>query len=204
MFKSKLNKWFCYVRYWIFVLIIAFAFQSKIEAQNEAQVAPVFMLESKYNEALRKMDLQVGGTIIGINKGTTIYETDNPDRITTKINAEFPEGKEAREKFMEEHVVYPQKIEHLGLLGIVDVKFFVEANGTLSEPNIASTLIVVPDDKKTFESYPGEDPATNFQEAALNVVKQMPNWTPAKLQNDKTVRSEIRLQMKFVPKTSGQ
>jgi TonB family protein len=93
-------------------------------------------------------------------------------------SATFKGGMEGLGKFMSENLVYPEEARTKGIEGKVLVQFIVNADGSISEPTI----------KKGIDM--------QLDNAALAVVKVMPNWNPGK-QKGMAVRQQFVLPVNF-------
>lgn len=96
---------------------------------------------------------------------------------------EFKGGEAARQKFIQQHIVYLEKEKFDGIEGTCYITFVVEKNGKITD---AKVLRGVPN---------GE----NLDKEALCVINMMPKWNPGK-QNGKKVRVQFNLPIKFVLK----
>lgn len=96
----------------------------------------------------------------------TIYTPDQVDQ-----RAMFPGGQDGMLSFMMQHMKYPKEAEKDKAQGTVVVHFVVEPDGSISDAH-------VPDSQKV---HPVLDAA------AVQLVKKMPKWKPAKLKG-KNVR----------------
>jgi protein TonB len=90
-------------------------------------------------------------------------------RRHVEIESDFPGGVTAWIRFLNNNLTYPPKAVRKKVEGTVVVQFIVDKNGTLSD----------------IEAISG--PAL-LQEAAVNVIKNSPNWKPA-IQDGKKVKS---------------
>jgi protein TonB len=93
-------------------------------------------------------------------------------------SATFKGGMEGLGKFMSENLVYPGEARIKGIEGKVFVQFIVNADGSISEPAIKRGIDM------------------QLDNAALAVVKAMPNWNPGK-QKGKAVRQQFVLPVNF-------
>lgn len=93
-------------------------------------------------------------------------------------SATFKGGMEGLGKFMSENLVYPDEARIKGIEGKVFVQFIVNADGSISEPAIKRGIDM------------------QLDNAALAVVKAMPNWNPGK-QKGKAVRQQFVLPVNF-------
>ena len=94
--------------------------------------------------------------------------------------ATFPGGTEALNKYLSGNLVYPQTAKEAGISGKVYLKFVVSDKGYISNVKIMKGVRNCPECDKE----------------ALRVVKNMPNWIPAK-NNGKKVNSFFILPVAF-------
>lgn len=73
---------------------------------------------------------------------------------------EFPGGQQAMAKYIAKHVEYPRKARRKGIEGKVIVQFIVTKTGEIDQVKVMNKV----------------DPM--LAEAAMNVIKEMPRWTP--------------------------
>lgn len=73
----------------------------------------------------------------------------------------FPGGKEALDKFISSNLIYPQSSKSMGVEGVVNVQFTVNADGSIG--SIKIVRMVDPD----------------LEQEAIRIVKKMPAWIPA-------------------------
>lgn len=91
---------------------------------------------------------------------------------------EYPGGRDSLMTFLMRTVKYPKEAMEKGVQGRVLVKFIIEKDGQVSEPEIVRSV------------YPALD------EEARRVVRCMPKWNPGK-QNGKVVRVFFTLPIMF-------
>ena len=114
------------------------------------------------------------------NASTTIVGGDNDDIfVIVEEPAEFPGGKEALNRFLEDNIKYPKEAQENGFIGKVLVKFVVERDGSITRPTIVHNV-------------PG-----GCGEEVLRVLSIMQLCNPAK-QGDKPVRTEYFLPVFFL------
>ncbi len=107
--------------------------------------------------------------------GDTVYEV-------TDVEAQFPGGDEALRRYLSvETEKYASCFNHEH--GVVRIKVIIEKDGTVSHPYVIS-------DRNSVNLFSSNKKAgfLDFQKAAVNIVKQMPKWTPA-MKDGKKVRS---------------
>ncbi|MDR0941234.1 MAG: energy transducer TonB [Bacteroidales bacterium] len=104
--------------------------------------------------------------------GEAIYQS--PD-----VEAEYPGGIPAlHTKYFIENLRYPSLAVEQGIQGIVIVEFIVKADGTIDNVKLVK----------------GVHPSLDNE--ALRVVSMMPQWTPAKVNNE-NVSSYVQLPVQF-------
>lgn len=84
------------------------------------------------------------------------------DSILTKVEYEssFPGGVPGWGRFLQDHLQYPKKAVKKNIQGTVITRFIVDKDGTVSD----------------IEAIDGPE---LLREAAIDVIKQSPNWKPA-------------------------
>lgn len=109
-------------------------------------------------------------------------QTANPIYSPEQVDqrAMFPRGQEGMMSFMMQNMKYPKEAEKDKAQGTVIVHFVIETDGSISN-------IKVPDSLKI---HPALDAA------AVQFVKKMPNWKPAKL-NGKAVRQRANTAVQY-------
>jgi TonB family protein len=93
-------------------------------------------------------------------------------------SAMFNGGMDGLGKFISENLVYPEEARTKGIQGKVFVQFIVNEDGSISDPTIKRGI------------------DTQLDNAALAVVKAMPNWNPGK-QKGKAIRQQFVLPVNF-------
>ena len=95
---------------------------------------------------------------------------------TVEEMPKFPGGDKALMKFLEENVRCPKKAIRKGVHGRVVVSFFVEKDGSITEPKVVKTTLK----KKSGKPYENTRIIKQCEEEALRIVKMMPRWIPGK------------------------
>lgn len=95
-----------------------------------------------------------------------------------QIEASFPGGEQARDKFVKSNLNYPSEAVANGEMGKVYVRFIVERDGTISNVSISR----------------GVSPSLNNE--AMRIVQLMPAWSPA-YNRGKPVRSNVVIPVLF-------
>ncbi len=97
----------------------------------------------------------------------------------TEIKPTYPGGEAALAKFIQDHIVYPDKAIDQGIEGTVEVMFAVDENGKVYTPFV----------KGSRQGY-------GLDEEATKVVSQMPRWNPGQIKG-KNVKSYYTLPISF-------
>jgi len=91
---------------------------------------------------------------------------------------EFPGGDDARIAFVNSNIVYPPEARKQGIQGTVYITFVVEPDGSITEAKVLRGV------------------GGGLDEAALEVVKKMPKWKPAKVKGE-PVPVQFNMPIKF-------
>ena len=91
--------------------------------------------------------------------------------VIVESPASFVGGREGLINFLAQNLQYPEEAKKAKVEGKVVVKFVVEADGTVSNPEILSSV------------------NKELDEEAIRVVKKMPKWMPGR-QHGKGVRTQ--------------
>lgn len=122
------------------------------------------------------IDLPVEG-----NGNALIEETSNEIFTWVEQQPVFPGGEEKLFEYLGKNIKYPPMARESGISGTVYVTFVVEGNGQIT-------------DVKKLRGIGG-----GCDEEAIRVVKNMPPWTPGKM-NGRPVRVQFNLPIKFTLK----
>jgi len=95
-----------------------------------------------------------------------------------EVMPKFSDNNDDIARYFASSVKYPQKALELGVQGIVFVTFVVNEKGEVTDPRVIRGL------------------TPELDEAALNAIKKMPNWTPGK-QRGKNVSVQMSLPVRF-------
>lgn len=112
------------------------------------------------------------------------YKLDNnyTQKFVYETPPQFPGGKQALIKYINENLKYPKKAMKEGIEGLVIVSFVIDATGTVGN----------------FRVNKGID--YEMDNAAINLVKKMPKWKPALNSAGKETMSSFELPINFVLK----
>ena len=121
----------------------------------------------------------LGTTTITAQK-TVISKNQSKDKVFDVVEQmpEFPGGQDSLMTFLMRTMKYPKEAMDKGVQGRVVVKFVIEKDGQVSEPEIVKSV------------YPALD------EEARRVIRCMPNWQPGK-QSGKVVRVYFTMPVTF-------
>ena len=106
--------------------------------------------------------------------------SNSKDPVFTSVETlpEFPGGEEARSKYLNKNLKYPEEAKKKGLEGEVFVSFLVGKDGSISNPVIIKSI------------------GNGFDEEAMKVINEMPKWKPG-IQNGKPVRVRLNMPIYF-------
>lgn len=117
-------------------------------------------------------------TITAQKTVVSMRQSDEKVYTAVEVMPEFPGGMDSLMTFLVRTVKYPQEAKDKGIQGRVAVKFIVEKDGQVSEPEIVRSVFPV------------------FNDEALRVVRCMPKWKPG-MQDGKVVRVFFTLPITF-------
>ena len=111
---------------------------------------------------------------------TQVIEQEAPKEIFTVVEEQptYPGGDEARIKFLQENMKYPEEAKELGVQGKVFVTFVVEVDGSITDVRVLRGI------------------GSGCDDEAIRVVKSMPKWVPGK-QRGVPVRVQFNLPINF-------
>jgi len=95
----------------------------------------------------------------------------------------FPGGDKARNRFLAENIIYPEKATRYGIQGTVYISFIVNREGSVTDVKLLRGI------------------GSGCDEEAVRVVKLLPKWNPGK-QGGKTVNVLFNMPIYF--KLSGK
>jgi len=141
------------------------------QAVDEKHLEFVRELESKgwmRTDTVVTFDPNTYQETVQIVRNSVAPEVDGSGNLVyhyTEVQPQFPGGQEALNKFLTDHLKYPDAAKKAGAEGIATVRFVVNQDGTISKARaIASS---------------GFNMREDMLEAAENVVLSMPKWIPA-------------------------
>jgi periplasmic protein TonB len=100
--------------------------------------------------------------------------------VNADVLPEYPGGKKAIQKYIEENIRYPQEAVNDDVQGTVQITFAVDENGNVYK---ATTT--------------GDKIGYGLEQEALRVVNKMPKWKPGKV-NGKNVKTRLSLPVVFL------
>lgn len=98
--------------------------------------------------------------------------------VFVEDQAGYVGGEEARMKYLQENIKYPEMAKESGIQGTVHLKFVIEKDGSVSNVSVQRGI------------------GGGCDEEAVRVVKKMPKWQPAK-QRGRPVRVWFNMPIKF-------
>lgn len=98
--------------------------------------------------------------------------------VAVETQADFPGGMTKLMQWLSDNVVYPKEAEKAGIQGRVIIRFIIEADGTVTDPQIVKGV------------------ARELDKEAIRVVRSMPKWTPAQ-NGGKDVASYFTMPINF-------
>jgi protein TonB len=109
-----------------------------------------------------------------------VIEQEAPKEIFTVVEEQptYPGGDEARIKFLQDNMKYPEEAKELGVQGKVFVTFVVEVDGSITDVKVLRGI------------------GSGCDDEAIRVVKSMPKWVPGK-QRGVPVRVQFNLPINF-------
>lgn len=109
-------------------------------------------------------------------------QTKEPEiHIVVDEPADFPGGYPALKKYIEENLVYPERAKKKGIEGKCYMQFIISTQGKISNVRVMKGVSDCPE----------------CDEAAIKLVKGMPDWIPGKV-GGKPVNSTYNLPIKFM------
>jgi TonB family protein len=109
---------------------------------------------------------------------TESFEKDGEVFYIVEDMPKYPGGKPAMKTYIYSNLEYPEQAKSQGIEGEVMVQFMVNQQGKVEQEKVV---------RSTYEG---------FNEAALKVIREMPDWTPGK-QRGKAVRVQYVVPIKF-------
>jgi TonB family protein len=129
---------------------------------------------------LKKKSVTLTNEYIIIHKSTKKVEDEANDVFSVvEEQPYFPGGDDARHKFIEENIHYPDSALKNKIQGKVFVTFIVEKDGSLSNVRVLKGI------------------DGGLDEEAVRVIKMMPKWIPGR-QRGTPVRVQCNLPIKFI------
>lgn len=111
----------------------------------------------------------------------TFKLSTNHAKNTALFEASYPGGEKSLEQFLKKNVSYPDEAKKDKISGDVQVKFTIQADGSLNNFQIINAL------------------GSGCDEEAVRTIRSMPAWLPAK-KNCVAMESEKTLSIHFPPK----
>jgi TonB family protein len=158
------------------------------QAVDEKHLAFVRELESKgwmSTDTVVTFDPNTYQETVQIVRNSIAPEVDENGKLVyqyAEVQPQFPGGQEALNKFLTDHLKYPEAAQKAGAEGIATVRFVVNQDGTINKARAVASS--------------GFNMREDMLEAAENVVLSMPKWTPAQ-HKGKNVSCSFAIQVNF-------
>jgi periplasmic protein TonB len=155
--------------------------------QQQRFVAPVVTTDSVETTMVTQDDLSTKPSEAPVAEEIKVEEVkeqviqqEAPKEIFTVVEEQpgYPGGDEARIKYLQDNIKYPDEAKELGVQGKVFVTFVVEIDGSISDVRVLRGI------------------GAGCDEEAVRVVRNMPKWVPGK-QRGVPVRVQFNLPIKF-------
>jgi periplasmic protein TonB len=155
--------------------------------QQQRFVAPVVTTDSVETTMVTQDDLSTKPSEAPVAEDIKVEEVkeqviqqEAPREIFTVVEEQpgYPGGDEARIKYLQDNIKYPDEAKELGVQGKVFVTFVVEIDGSISDVRVLRGI------------------GAGCDEEAVRVVRNMPKWVPGK-QRGVPVRVQFNLPIKF-------
>jgi TonB family protein len=131
------------------------------------------------NHIVYKCDATLDDICIDFNPCDVMQDVENEVLHYSEQMPEFIGGIDSLNNFIEKNLIYPKDAKENEVAGKVILRFIVEKDGTISQPQIL-----------------GNHLGWGCDEEAIRLLKSFPKWKPG-TQNGKTVRVEFTLPIKF-------
>lgn len=116
---------------------------------------------------MKKLVILLGFLLLGAGISFAQEKTNIPRQILTEADQmpEFPGGMEALKTYLGKTIRYPKSAYKKEIQGRVLARFIVEPDGTITDPEILSSL------------------SEDCDKETLRVIRKMPRWHPARQNN---------------------
>lgn len=123
------------------------------------------------NGTLRRVDQYVKGEF----QDGKCYAVDGKDTayVVYQKTASFPGGTQALSAFLNRTIKYPNEERRNDITGIVQVSFFVNVDGSISNISLLKRV------------------SDGLDKEAIRIVGAMPNWTPTEIEGEKVKKNYI-------------
>jgi TonB family protein len=158
------------------------------QAVDEKHLAFVRELESKgwmSTDTVVTFDPNTYQETVQIVRNSIAPEVDENGKLVyqyAEVQPQFPGGQEALNKFLTDHLKYPEAAQKAGAEGIATVRFVVNQDGTINKARAVASS--------------GFNMREDMLEASESVVSSMPKWTPAQ-HKGKNVSCSFAIQVNF-------
>jgi TonB family protein len=162
----------------LFFTIIYFV-NNKVPSAEEKAAAEQKIEDSIAQAEQQRINDSIAEAELAYNDSITVVELLKKNEINNyEISPEYNGGENARIKYLQESIKYPDFARERGIQGTVYTTFIVEKDGKLSQIRILRGI------------------GGGCDEEAIRVVKAMPNWNPGK-EKGKPVRVQFNMPIKY-------
>ena len=148
----------------------------------------LFQIDADYNhpisvraDGMENRLLHVNEFLLHPNEAYTVIMAPKSSNIIYSSAEEmpsYPGGMKAFQNYLKRNLKYPPQAKRDSIEGVVVIQFVVERNGRITSPTIVRSL------------------EASMDTVALNVIREMPRWTPAK-DHGITVRYKYSMPVQF-------
>ena len=114
-----------------------------------------------------------------ITKNDTLLTDSGDVFVFVENQPEFPGGDEARIKYLQENIQYPEEAYKAGVQGTVFVTFVIEKDGRITNVKVLRGV------------------GGGLDEESVRVIRNMPRWKPG-TQRGKAVRVQYNMPIRFI------
>ena len=156
--------------------------------QTQTDEIGLFRIDADYNHPIRvradgmdNQSVSIQSFLQNPNEPYTIVmQRKSSSRIYSSAEQmpQYPGGMKAFQNYLKRNLKYPPQAKRDSIEGVVVIQFVVERNGRITSPTIVRSL------------------EASMDTVALNVIRDMPRWTPAK-DHGITVRYKYSMPVQF-------
>jgi len=155
-------------------------FTAPVVVEEEVESGGLLLQDDLNKQPVNNVPVE-GDLVVEDKPVEQVIEQVAPQEIFTVVeeSPSFSGGEEARIKFLQQNISYPQVAKEAGIQGTVFVTFVVEVDGSVSDVKVLRGI------------------GGGCDEEAIRVVRSMPKWSPGK-QRGRPVRVQFNMPIKFI------